>query len=105
MNYFVMPVLKDVSRTMPARSTIINRVCTRYGVTFEELKAKSRKREYVFPRHLLMYLLTKKAGMTLADAGRLLDRDHTTVIHAIKCIEDYIETDCFGKREEILTIY
>ena len=71
-------------------SDIINTVSKYYGVTINELKGKCRKRRIVKPRQVIMFLLRTKARMVLSDIGEVMNRDHTTVIHSITCIQNDI---------------
>jgi chromosomal replication initiator protein len=71
-------------------SDILNTVSNYYGVTINELKGKCRKRRIVKPRQVIMFLLRTKARMVLSDIGDVLNRDHTTVIHSITCIQNDI---------------
>ncbi len=57
-----------------------------YNVSVEDLKSKSRKRSITFPRQIGMYLTRKFTEQSLADIGALYNRDHSTVLHAIKVI-------------------
>lgn len=57
-----------------------------YNVSVEELKSRSRKRSVAFPRQMGMYLTRKYTDQSLADIGSLYNRDHSTVLHAIKVI-------------------
>lgn len=71
-------------------SDILNTVSNYYGVTISELKGKCRKRRIVKPRQVIMFLLRTKARMVLSDIGEVMNRDHTTVIHSITCIQNDI---------------
>jgi chromosomal replication initiator protein len=71
-------------------SDILNTVSNYYGVTINELKGKCRKRRIVKPRQVIMFLLRTKARMVLSDIGDVMNRDHTTVIHSITCIQNDI---------------
>jgi len=71
-------------------SDILNTVSSYYGVTISELKGKCRKRTIVKPRQVIMFLLRTKARMVLSDIGDVMNRDHTTVIHSITCIQNDI---------------
>jgi chromosomal replication initiator protein len=104
-NYFVMPFLKW--RKEPDPEYIIRQVCSYYQIEETSVKGKKRDRELVFARHLCMYLIRKKIpSLSLKKIGNFFGaRDHTTVLHAITCIENYIETDSLGKKEEILNFY
>ena len=56
----------------------------------QDLKGKSRVPELVRWRHVLLYLL-KKQGATFQKAGEMLNRDHTTALHAFKKVENAID--------------
>jgi len=69
---------------------ILSTVTNYYGVSLEDIKGKCRKRKIVKPRQIIMFLLRTKARMVLSDIGEVLNRDHTTVIHSITCIQNDI---------------
>jgi len=69
---------------------ILSTVTNYYGVSIEDIKGKCRKRKIVKPRQIIMFLLRTKARMVLSDIGEVLNRDHTTVIHSITCIQNDI---------------
>ncbi len=80
--------------------TIRDLVGCQYNVSVEELRSRSRKRSISFPRQVAMYLTRKYTDQSLADIGSLYNRDHSTVLHAIKVIT----RDCSRKtsiREQI----
>ena len=69
-------------------------VCRASGISTDKLFIKSRKREYVLARHICMYL-AKKLGLKPsleAIGSHYGGRDHTTAIHAIGNINDFIDT-------------
>lgn len=53
----------------------------------------TRAREYVEPRQIFMWLIRNRTAMSLKDIGKLCGRDHTTVIHSIRCVEDFADID------------
>lgn len=57
-------------------------------VTKADLKGKSRKRHLARTRQALMVLLYENTNMSLPDVGQVFNRDHTTVLHAVKIRED-----------------
>jgi chromosomal replication initiator protein len=61
-----------------------------YGVKADDLKARSRHKQIVEPRQIAMYLLREDAHLSTPDVGRLLKRDHTTVLHGIKQVANDI---------------
>jgi chromosomal replication initiator protein len=59
-----------------------------YNVSVEDLIRKSRKKEYVVPRQIAMYIIRKELETSLPMIGDLFGgRDHTTVIHAVDKIQ------------------
>ena len=60
-----------------------------YNVTVEDLTRKSRKKEYVNPRQIAMYVIRKELETSLPMIGELFGgRDHTTVIHAVDKVQN-----------------
>jgi len=53
-----------------------------FKVNYDHLKSKSRKRPIVAARHILMYCLHSKVGITLEMVGSIFNREHSTVIYA-----------------------
>lgn len=72
----------------PRISDIQKIVCEYFDRTMAELTGDSRRAENVYPRHVAMYLAHKYTGYSLNVIGRAFgDRDHATVLHAIRKIE------------------
>jgi chromosomal replication initiator protein len=72
---------------------ILLAVARYYGVNADDLKSKSRHKQIVEPRQMAMYLLREDAHLSTPEIGRLLNRDHTTVLHGIKQIVNDIARD------------
>jgi chromosomal replication initiator protein len=71
-----------------------------YNITPEDLLKQSRKKEYVYPRQIAMFLIRKELETSLPSIGEFFGgRDHTTVIHAIEKIEGLIKTKGGLKQE------
>lgn len=68
-------------------------IASQYQVTINDLQSKSRKRTISFPRQVCMYLARKHTEFALADIGRAVNRDHSTVVHAVRTITTKIARD------------
>lgn len=103
-SYFVMPLLRRNVIPLPdAEREIIHMICEHYGLTEEELRSPTRKRETVFPRHLSMYLIHRKTKLSLLKIAHIFGRnDHSTTVNAIQSIQNFIDTNSLNKRQEIL---
>mgnify|MGYP000527768868 CR=1 FL=1 len=77
----------------PLVSNIIALVRKHTGHAIDELRVRSRKRHLVVARQLNMFFLKRHTTYSLEVIGSLFDRNHATVIHAEKTINDLIDTD------------
>ncbi len=69
-------------------------VCEYFKLKPEELKAKTRRREIVQPRQIIMYFAKKYTKAPLQTIGAMCGgKDHSTVLHACRNIEDLKQTD------------
>jgi chromosomal replication initiator protein len=63
-------------------------VCEYFGLKVQEIKAKKRTRDIAFPRQIAMYLSKALTDSSLSEIGKNFGgKDHSTVIHACKLIE------------------
>ena len=73
---------------------ILDKVCSHFNVTQQNVFSRSRKREYVLVRQVSMYLAQKYTKMPAARIGQLIgNRDHSTVIHSCSTIEKRLKID------------
>lgn len=67
-------------------------VAQAYGLDPVAMLKNDRHRNVVWPRQVAMYLSRQETAKSLPHLGRLFGgRHHTTVIHAIKAVEDRME--------------
>ncbi len=88
----VVKFLTDTAADLSSK-TVSELVCSKFGVSFDELRSRSRKRVIAFPRQVAMYLCRKHTEDTLADIGKIFKRDHSTVMHAVKVVSDLNRRD------------
>ncbi len=58
-----------------------------------KLKRKTRRREYVEARAMYYKLLRDKGRMTLSSISKTLDKNHATILHAIKNLHNWMTYD------------
>ena len=81
--------------------TIIKKIADYYDIQEESMYEKTRKREVVKPRQIIMYLLREDYHISYPMIGEKLGgRDHTTVMHSCDKIKNEIVNDQ-TLREEI----
>jgi chromosomal replication initiator protein len=83
---------QPTSRTT-ALPVIIQRVCAAFDITRKELLGASRLRRVLVPRQVAMYLARRSGKLSWPRIGAAFDRDHTTVMHACRKVEEAVKTD------------
>ena len=69
-------------------------VCGYFNIDLSLIHSKSRKREIVQARHVTMFLSKKYTDFSYAHIGNMVGkRDHATVLHACKTIQDSLDID------------
>ena len=90
-------VLKDLLKSKDRRITIDEiqkKVASYYNIKLDDLISSRRIRTFARPRQVAMYLSKKLTTRSLPEIGRKFGgRDHTTVIHAVKKIDELKEHD------------
>lgn len=84
-------ILRDILSVLDRRVTIEEiqrKVAERYNIRLSEMMSKRRERSVVRPRQIAMFLAKNLTTKSLPDIGRAFNRDHTTVLHGIKAVED-----------------
>jgi chromosomal replication initiator protein len=71
-----------------------------YNITVEDLIKQSRKKEFVKPRQIAMFVSRKELGSSFPTIGEFYGgRDHTTVMHGVEKIEKLVATTDSLKQE------
>ena len=89
-------ILKDVINQVKIITVdrIQNVVSDYFNISLTEMLSQRRSRPLARPRQVAMYLAKKMTTRSLPEIGRrFANRDHTTVIHAIKTITKFSEQD------------
>lgn len=86
---------------------VVDKVATFYGIDEESIYEKTRRREVVRPRQVIMYILREDFSISYPTIGtKLGGRDHTTVIHSCEKIkrEVIVDTDLAKEIQNIRTL-
>ena len=89
-------VLKDMLRSIDRKTTIDEiqkKVAEYFNISVKELQSSRRARTVARPRQIAMYLAKQLTSRSLPEIGRKFDRDHTTVMHAVRKVEELIVED------------
>ena len=92
-------IINSARQYIPIKK-VIKKVASFYDLTEENILSHSRKKEFVKPRQIAMYILRNELKYSYSNiAEKLGHRDHTTVIHACKKIEEEIKKNSIFSQE------
>jgi chromosomal replication initiator protein len=86
---------------------VVDKVAAFYGIDEESIYEKTRRREVVRPRQVIMYILREDFSISYPTIGtKLGGRDHTTVIHSCEKIkrEVVVDSDLAKEIQNIRTL-
>ena len=90
-------LLRDLLRANDRRVTIEEiqkRVAEHFNIKLADMQSPRRARQVARPRQIAMFLAKQLTTRSLPEIGRKFGgRDHTTVMHAIRKIEELMGTD------------
>jgi len=79
---------------------ILDIVSNYYNISTSDLLSKNRKKKYVFPRQVAMYILKDIYDLTYKKIGQIFNnRDHSTVIYSIEQISNDLQIDKTKKND------
>ncbi|APE41971.1 chromosomal replication initiation protein DnaA [Sulfitobacter alexandrii] len=86
-------VLRDSERKISVEE-IQRKVSEHYNIRLSDMIGPKRLRSYARPRQVAMYLCKQMTSRSLPEIGRRFGgRDHTTVIHGVRRIEELMLSD------------
>ena len=90
---------------------VIKVVANHFGVSVQDIQSPSRKQEFVQPRMYFAYLMRQDVGVSYANIGGFLNRDHCSILHYMRVLYGQmtyhvrVEDTVDELREKLLTIY
>ena len=100
----VRAIIKNSSRPRKtlAVSDVVDKVARFFDIDQASIYEKTRRKEVVKPRQIIMYILREDFQVSYPAIGKKLGgRDHTTVIHSCEKIKRDLKTD--SELEEEIT--
>jgi len=95
--YYVFPginndrvISEKIMRLSPEE--IIKVIADYFEITAVNIRNKERYRKFAYPRHISIYFMKKYGLMASTQIGRILNRDHTTILHSLDIVKNWIDT-------------
>lgn len=90
----LVDLIRDCDTKLVTIEDIQKKVAAYYEVKVADMISAKRLKQLAVPRQVAMYLTKKIMGLSLPEIGKKFGgRDHTTVLHAVKKIEEMIKDD------------
>ena len=89
----LLPLVRPRPRRPPRIEAIQWAVCEHYGLAMIELLSARRQTALASARQVGMYLAKVLTTLSLPQIAARFHRDHTTVIHAVRVIEERLRHD------------
>lgn len=76
------------SESKVSSEEVLRAVAYHYRISVAHILGKSRTKEHTEARHMAMYLMSEVLEMSSSEIGKHLHKDHSTVLYAIKRMEE-----------------
>lgn len=84
----IKDMYKGKADTLPTPSLIISEVGKFYNIDDDTLRGTLKNKGTAEARQVAMYLIRKMTNLSLPDTGKEFGRDHSTVLHSVRKIEN-----------------
>lgn len=100
----IKDMYKGKTETLPTPSLIISEVSRFYSIPESTLRGTLKNKGTAEARQVAMYLIRQLTNLSLPDIGREFGKDHSTVIYAIRKVEQALENSSSGLQDNIRDI-
>ncbi len=77
----------------PTPDFIVKAVAKYFEMDTESLLSKNKSQEYIVPRQIAMYMVREMTNLSFPQIGKFFGKDHSTIMHATKKLEEKMKTD------------
>ena len=85
-------MFKKEGNAVPTPSLIISQVCKYYSIDEAVLRGTLKNKGTTEARQMAIYLIRKLTNLSLPDIGKEFNRDHSTVLYAIRKVETSLKS-------------
>ena len=90
------PETKTPENSVPVLCHILHSIT---GISTQEILSKSRKRDCIIPRYIVIYIL-RLEGKTLQYIAKVIgNQHHATIIHSVRTVNNWLEYPDFYRKE------
>ena len=100
----IKDMYKGKTQAIPTPDLIISEVCRFYSLEEAVLRGTQKNKTTVEARQIAMYLIRKLTTLSLPDIAEPFGKNHTTVLHAIRRVEEELPNTANGLQDNIRDI-
>ena len=100
----IKDMYKDGASSLPTPSLIISEVSRYFSIEEHILRGSLRNKGTAEARQIAMYLIRNLTQCSLPDIGKEFGRDHATVIHSIRKVENLVNDPASGMKNTLRDI-
>ncbi len=97
-------MFKSEGNALPTPSLIINQVCKFYSIDETVLRGTLKNKGTAEARQVAIYLIRQLTNLSTPDIGKEFGKDHSTIIHSIKKVENALKSGDENLRNHIRDI-
>lgn len=88
----IKDMFKGKAASLPTPELVIAEVCRFYSIDQSVLRGTQKNKGIAEARQVAMYLIRKMTNLSLPDIAREFGKNHTTVLYAIRRVEDELHS-------------
>ena len=100
----IKDMFKGRDATLPTPELIIGEVSRFYSIDPSVIRSTLKNKNTAEARQVAMHLIRRMTNLSLPEIGREFGRDHSTVIHALKRVEQQLAAPSSGLADNIRDI-
>ena len=100
----IKDLFKEKNGGVPTPELIISEVCQFYSIDEKMLRGTQKTKGVIEARQLAMYLIRTMTVMSSPDIAKEFGKNHTTVLHAIKSVEEKLRNPNNGIQDNLRDI-
>ena len=100
----VKDMFKGKAENLPTPALIVCEVCQYYNIEEQVLRSTLKIKNTAEARQVAMYLIRTMTNLSLPEIGREFARDHTTVMHGLKKVEQTLQNSASPLNDTIRDI-
>jgi chromosomal replication initiator protein len=93
LEYLLRDNLAQEQRQALSAGQIQRTVTEHYDLRMSDMTSRDRHEAIAFPRQVAMYLCREMTDLSLPEIGRAFQKNHATVLHAVRAVEKKMKTD------------